>query len=58
MREINDHVRQVMDITPLKKTTKTTKPTKVKKDYTRTILWTSMVLFTVAIWSLIYYLFN
>lgn len=55
MREINDHVKQVMDTTPLKKPTK---PTKVKKDYTRTILWTSMVLLTVAIWSLIYYLFN
>lgn len=49
MKEVNDHVKQVMGITSNKK---------VKKDYTRAIVWTILGAVTVTIWSLIYYLFN
>jgi hypothetical protein len=30
----------------------------MKKDYTKAILWTTLCVITVMIWSLIYYLFN
>jgi hypothetical protein len=49
MKEVNEHVKEVMGVTPKKK---------VKKDYTRAIVWTVLGAVTVTLWSLIYYLFN
>jgi hypothetical protein len=49
MKEVNEHVKEVMGITPSKK---------VKKDYTKAIIWTVIGAVTVTMWSLIYYLFS
>jgi hypothetical protein len=45
MAQLNDHIKQVMGIK--------NKP-KYKKDYTRTILWTGMVICTAILWTIIY----
>ena len=49
MKEVNEHVKAVMGVTPNKKP---------KKDYTTAIVWTILGTITVTLWSLIYYLFN
>jgi hypothetical protein len=43
MAELNEHIKQVMGIKP-----------KLKKNYTKVIVWSSMVLVTVLLWTLIY----
>jgi hypothetical protein len=45
MKEVNEDVKEVMGITPKKK---------VKKDYTRAIVWILLGAITVAIWTTIY----
>ena len=47
MRQVNDHVKQVMGI-------KNKPKPRYKTDYTRTILWTTLVIITIAIWATIY----
>ena len=47
MRQVNDHVKQVMGI-------KNKPKLRYKTDYTRTIIWASLVLITVAVWTTIY----
>ena len=45
MREVNDHVKEVLGIKP---------NNKFKKDYTKAIVWLSIGGITVAIWTAIY----
>jgi hypothetical protein len=45
MRQLNNHIKEVMGIKH--------KP-KYKTDYTKSILWISMVVIAVAIWTTIY----
>lgn len=45
MAQLNDHIKQVMGIE--------NKP-KYKKDYTRNILWTSIIIFAVILWTIVY----
>jgi len=47
MGELNEHMKEVMGIKPQPKP-------KPKKDYTKSILWSSMVVATVLLWTLIY----
>ena len=53
MRQLNNHIKEVMKITPTKKVT-TPKEVKVKKDYTKSILWISTGAITVLLWTIIY----
>lgn len=53
MRQLNNHIKEVMKITPTKKVT-TPKKVKVKTDYTKSILWISMGAITVLLWTIIY----
>ena len=47
MREVNDHVKHVMGIK--------NKPKKrYKTDYSRTIVWATLVAITIAVWTTIY----
>lgn len=50
-RELNNHIKEVMKITPTKKSTIVKK---VKTDYTKPILWISIGAITIAIWTTIY----
>jgi hypothetical protein len=43
MRQLNNHIKEVMGIKP-----------KPKKDYTRTILWISVGVITITLWTIIY----
>jgi hypothetical protein len=43
MREINEHLKQVMGIKP-----------KPKKDYTKAIVWTSIGVIAGVLWTIIY----
>ena len=45
MREVNDHVKHVMGIK---------KKPRYKTDYSRTIVWATLVAITIAIWTTIY----
>jgi len=45
MREVNDHVKQALGVK---------KKPRYKTDYTRSILWISLVAIAVAIWTTIY----
>lgn len=47
MRQVNDHVKSVLNI-PVKNKTKT------KKDYTKPITWLILAIVTVAIWTFIF----
>jgi hypothetical protein len=49
MRQVNDHVKEVIGIKPKPKP-----KLRYKTDYTRTILWTSLVAITITIWTIIY----
>ena len=51
MKEVNEHVKEVMGITPKEKSKKRTNTNKQ-------IVWTILCTVTVTLWSLIYYLFN
>lgn len=45
MGQINDHVKQALGIKPKQR---------FKTDYSRTILWATLVAITIAIWTTIY----
>jgi hypothetical protein len=47
MRQVNEHVKSVLNI-PVKNKTKT------KKDYTKPIAWLILTIVTVTIWSFIF----
>lgn len=47
MRQVNNHVKEVMGI-------KTKPKLRYKTDYSRTILWATLVAITIAIWTTIY----
>lgn len=51
MREVNNHVKEVVGISTTKKSTK---PKKVEKDYTKAFVWIALGIATVVIWSVIY----
>ena len=45
MRQVNDHVKQVLGIKPKQK---------FKRDYTKAFMWTLIGAITIAIWTTIY----
>lgn len=45
MRELNDHVKEVLGIKPKQR---------FKKDYTKGFVWIGLALITIAIWTTIY----
>ena len=45
MRQVNNHVKEVLGIKP--------KP-RFKKDYTKAFVWIGAVLFTIVLWATIY----
>ena len=53
MREVNNHVKEVIGVTATEKSTKP-KVVKVKTDYTKSIVWISMGAITVLLWTIIY----
>jgi|694.fasta_scaffold15579_3 5-enolpyruvylshikimate-3-phosphate synthase len=53
MRQLNNHIKEVMEITPTKKST-APKKVKVKTDYTKSIVWISAGAITVLLWTIIY----
>lgn len=53
MRKLNDHVKEVMNITLTEKTIEP-KKVKIKTDYTKPILWVSVGVITITLWTIIY----
>lgn len=53
MRELNNHIKEVVGVPTAKKTTKP-KEVKVKTDYIKPIVWISMGIVTVVLWTIIY----
>lgn len=53
MREVNNHVKEVVGIPTTKKSTKPEK-VKVEKDYTKAFVWIALAIGTVVVWSVIY----
>jgi hypothetical protein len=56
MRELNEHVREALNIKLTERvlTPELIKLKKEKKDYTKAIVWISMVAITVLLWTIIY----
>lgn len=56
MRELNEHVKEALNIKLTERvlTPELIKLKKEKKDYTRVIVWSSMVAITVLLWTIIY----
>ncbi len=56
MRELNDHVKEALNIKLTERvlTPELIKLKKKKKDYTKAIVWISMVAITVLLWTIIY----
>ena len=56
MRELNNHVKEALNIKLTERvlTPKLIKLKKEKKDYTKAIVWISMGIVTVVLWTIIY----